>query len=85
MHINMQKIPLRNRLQLLIRVRPATTKYRKNARNKQASFRSKFKVDLMVVDIIWHRFEKHDSKRNLMFYAMHTNIQKIPLQKKLQS
>ena len=65
-------------------VRPAFTKFQKNARLDQASFWSKFKAILMVVVIVWHRLDNIHSKGNLMLYAMHINIQKIPLRNRLQ-
>ena len=54
---------------MLDTVRPVFTKFLKNARIKQASVWSKFKVILMVVVIIWHRLDNIHSKRNLMLYA----------------
>ena len=65
-------------------VRPAFTKLKINVRIKQASFWSKFKVILMVVVIVWHRFDNIHSKGNLMLYEMHINIQKISVRNRLQ-
>ena len=50
----------------------------KKAKIKQASVCCKFKVILMVVVVIWHQLDNIHSKGNLMLYALHINMQKLP-------
>ena len=69
---------------MLDNVRSVLAKIKKNARIEQASFWSKFKAILMIVVIVWHQLDNIHSKGNLMLYAMHIDIQKIPLRNRLQ-